>query len=187
MCASHRNGFTQLTAQVAMSRVGIVPGLEVSRLARNNADWYQLLDLCAMSDTLIGDAEPSDRRCRSKLSLHWSQHRAVLYGKRWRHAKLKGLAVAALVGGGTALTTQVLKSLTSWTRPNEEDEFGFPSGHASNSSAMSTLSNRQLNSVNLPPLARKSIQVTNFALASLTADARMDSEEGMKAQTYVPL
>ena len=55
--ASNRSGFTQLTAQVAMSRVGIVLGLEVSRLARNNADWYQLLDLCAMSDTLIGDAD----------------------------------------------------------------------------------------------------------------------------------
>ncbi|MFH1605375.1 MAG: hypothetical protein ABIH03_15885, partial [Pseudomonadota bacterium] len=32
-------------------------GLEVSRLARNNADWYHLLDLCAMTDTLIGDAD----------------------------------------------------------------------------------------------------------------------------------
>src|SRR5690242_8271570 len=40
-----------------MRLVGIVLGLEVSRLARNNADWYQLLDLCAMTDTLIGDAD----------------------------------------------------------------------------------------------------------------------------------
>jgi DNA invertase Pin-like site-specific DNA recombinase len=54
---SQRSGFAQLTAEVALGRVGIVLGLEVSRLARNNADWYRLLDLCAMTDTLIGDAD----------------------------------------------------------------------------------------------------------------------------------
>jgi DNA invertase Pin-like site-specific DNA recombinase len=32
-------------------------GIEVSRLARNNADWYQLLDLCALTDTLIADTD----------------------------------------------------------------------------------------------------------------------------------
>lgn len=35
--------------------MGIVLGLEVSRLARNNADWYRLLELCGVTDTLIGD------------------------------------------------------------------------------------------------------------------------------------
>src|SRR6266540_4651117 len=40
-----RAGFAQLTAEVALGRVGIVLGLEVARLARNNADWYRLLDL----------------------------------------------------------------------------------------------------------------------------------------------
>jgi DNA invertase Pin-like site-specific DNA recombinase len=55
--AAHRSGFTRMTTEVALSRVGIILGLEVSRLARNNADWYQLLDLCAMTDTLIGDAD----------------------------------------------------------------------------------------------------------------------------------
>lgn len=52
-----RSGFAQMTAQVALGRVGIVLGLEVSRLARNNADWYRLLDLCGTTDTLIGDAD----------------------------------------------------------------------------------------------------------------------------------
>lgn len=52
-----RCGFARLIAAVAMRLVGIVLGLEVSRLARNNADWYRLLDLCAMTDTLIGDAD----------------------------------------------------------------------------------------------------------------------------------
>ena len=54
---NHRNGFARMTAEVALGRVGIVLGLEVSRLARNNADWYRLLDLCGMTDTLIGDAD----------------------------------------------------------------------------------------------------------------------------------
>ncbi|MBN2701770.1 MAG: recombinase family protein [Methylothermaceae bacterium] len=52
-----RSGFAHLTTEVALGHVGIVLGLEVSRLARNNADWYRLLDLCAMTDTLIGDAD----------------------------------------------------------------------------------------------------------------------------------
>jgi DNA invertase Pin-like site-specific DNA recombinase len=46
-----------MTAEVALGQSGIVLGLEVSRLARNNADWYRLLDLCGTTDTLIGDAD----------------------------------------------------------------------------------------------------------------------------------
>src|SRR6266511_3138455 len=47
----------RLTAEVALGQVGIVLGLQVSRLARNNAEWYRLLDLCGLADTLIGDAD----------------------------------------------------------------------------------------------------------------------------------
>ena len=52
-----RSGFARLTSDVALARVGIVLGLEVSRLARNNADWYRLLELCGVTDTLIGDTD----------------------------------------------------------------------------------------------------------------------------------
>ena len=52
-----RGGFSHLISQVALGHAGIVLGLEVSRLARNNADWYRLLDLCGVTDTLIGDAD----------------------------------------------------------------------------------------------------------------------------------
>jgi DNA invertase Pin-like site-specific DNA recombinase len=52
-----RSGFARLIAEVALGRVGLVLGLEVSRLARNNADWYRLIDLCGLSNTLIGDAD----------------------------------------------------------------------------------------------------------------------------------
>lgn len=54
---ARRGGFARMTAEVALGHVGIILGLEVSRLARNNADWYRLLDLCTMTDTLIGDAD----------------------------------------------------------------------------------------------------------------------------------
>ena len=54
---SARAGFAELAAEVALGHVGIVLALEVSRLARNNADWYRLLDLCGATDTLIGDAD----------------------------------------------------------------------------------------------------------------------------------
>jgi hypothetical protein len=54
---AERTGFTHMTAEVALGHVGILLGLEVSRLARNNADWYRLLDLCGTTDTLIGDAD----------------------------------------------------------------------------------------------------------------------------------
>jgi len=50
-----RSGFTRMISEVALGHVGIILGLEVSRLARNNADWYRLLELCGVTDTLIGD------------------------------------------------------------------------------------------------------------------------------------
>jgi len=52
-----RSGCARLTAEVALARVGLVLGLEVSRLARNNADWHRLIDLAGLTDTLIGDAD----------------------------------------------------------------------------------------------------------------------------------
>ena len=52
-----RAGFAELAAQVGLGQVGIVLALEVSRLARNNADWYRLLDLAGMTETLIADAD----------------------------------------------------------------------------------------------------------------------------------
>jgi DNA invertase Pin-like site-specific DNA recombinase/transposase-like protein len=55
--AAGRSGFAELAAQVGLGQVGIVLALEVSRLARNNSDWYRLLDLAGMSDTLIADAD----------------------------------------------------------------------------------------------------------------------------------
>jgi DNA invertase Pin-like site-specific DNA recombinase len=54
---SQRGGFTMMTSEVALGRVGLILSLEVSRVARNNTDWYRLLDLCSVTDTLIGDED----------------------------------------------------------------------------------------------------------------------------------
>jgi DNA invertase Pin-like site-specific DNA recombinase len=53
--AADREGFQQLVADVSLGKAGIVLSLEVSRLARNSSDWHRLLELCALSDTLIAD------------------------------------------------------------------------------------------------------------------------------------
>ncbi len=52
-----RHGFTQMIQEVALGQVGLILCLEASRLARNNAEWYRLLDLCGVTNTLIGDAD----------------------------------------------------------------------------------------------------------------------------------
>jgi DNA invertase Pin-like site-specific DNA recombinase len=54
---AERAGFAQLTAEVALGRVGLVLGLEVSRLARSNAEWYRLLDLCGLTATVLADED----------------------------------------------------------------------------------------------------------------------------------
>jgi len=78
-----RLGFKELVADVGLGKVGIVLGIEVSRLARNNADWYQLLDLCALTDTLIADADgiyhPGDFNDRLVLGLKGTMSEAELH------------------------------------------------------------------------------------------------------------
>jgi DNA invertase Pin-like site-specific DNA recombinase len=55
--ADQRTGFQQLLAEIGLGRVGLLLSLDASRLARNNRDWYQLLDLCALFGTLLADSE----------------------------------------------------------------------------------------------------------------------------------
>ena len=68
-----RQGFQMLMTEVSLGRVGLVMGLEVSRLARNNADWARLLEICAITDTLILDEEgiydPTDFNDRLLLNM----------------------------------------------------------------------------------------------------------------------
>lgn len=55
--AVDRAGFQTLVAEVGLGHAGIVMGLEVSRLARNSTDWHRLLEICALTDTLILDED----------------------------------------------------------------------------------------------------------------------------------
>jgi len=55
--AEIRGGFQRLLAESSLARVGLVLSFDASRLARNNRDWYQLLELCSIFGTLIADGE----------------------------------------------------------------------------------------------------------------------------------
>ena len=89
--AADREGFQRLVAEVGMGRAGIVLGLEVSRLARNNADWHRLLEICAMTDTLILDEDglydPGEFNDRLLLGLKGTMSEAELHFIR---ARLQG-------------------------------------------------------------------------------------------------
>jgi DNA invertase Pin-like site-specific DNA recombinase len=77
-----RVGFQRLVADVGMGRAGIVLGLEVSRLARNSSDWHRLLEICALTDTLILDEDgiydPSHFNDRLLLGLKKVQTQCTL-------------------------------------------------------------------------------------------------------------
>jgi DNA invertase Pin-like site-specific DNA recombinase len=55
--SQRRRGFEDLVTQTAMGNIGLILGLDVSRISRANRDWYYLLDICSVTQTLIADAE----------------------------------------------------------------------------------------------------------------------------------
>jgi DNA invertase Pin-like site-specific DNA recombinase len=81
--AAWRAGFQRLVTEVGMGYAGIVMGLEVSRLARNNADWHRLLEICALADTLILDEDgvydPTSFNDRLLLGLKGTMSEAELH------------------------------------------------------------------------------------------------------------
>ena len=86
-----REGFQKLVAEVSMSHAGIVLGLEVSRLARSSSDWCRLLEICALTDTLILDEDgvydPNDFNDRLVLGLKGTMSEAELH---YLKARLRG-------------------------------------------------------------------------------------------------
>ncbi len=96
--AAHRSGFQRLVTEVGLGKVGIVLMLEASRLARNNSDWYRLIEICGLTSTLIGDEgavysprEPNDRLLLGvKGTLSEAELftlRTRLYEGRWNKAR----------------------------------------------------------------------------------------------------
>src|SRR5438128_6923625 len=86
--AAERSGFQRLVAEVGLGRVGLVMGLEVSRLARNSSDWHRLLEICALAETLILDEDgiydPSHFNDRLLLGLKGTMSEAELHLLRAR-------------------------------------------------------------------------------------------------------
>src|SRR5437588_6370125 len=89
--AADREGFQRLVTEVSLGRAGIVLGLEVSRLARNNTDGHRLLEICALTDTLILDEDgiydPAHFNDRLLLGLKGTMSEAELHVLR---ARLQG-------------------------------------------------------------------------------------------------
>lgn len=78
-----RLGFTELAAEVGLGHVGLILAIETSRLARSSADWHRLLDLCALTDTLIADGDgvysPQEFNDRLLLGLKGTMSEAELH------------------------------------------------------------------------------------------------------------
>jgi DNA invertase Pin-like site-specific DNA recombinase len=78
-----RPGFQRLLAEVALDRVGLILGLEMSRLARSCKDWHHLLELCGRYRVLLADADgvydPTDHSDRLLLGLHGVMNEAELH------------------------------------------------------------------------------------------------------------
>jgi len=104
-----RLGFQRLVADVGLGQVGLVLGLEVSRLARNSSDWHQLLEICALTRTLILDEEglydPATFNDRLLLGLKGTMSEAELFVLR---ARLQGGILNKARRGALKL------SLTHW-------------------------------------------------------------------------
>jgi len=83
-----RDGFQWLVAEVGLGHVGAVLSLEVSRLARSCSDWYRLLEICALSDTLVIDEEgiydPGAHNDRLLLGFKGTMSEAELH---WLHQR----------------------------------------------------------------------------------------------------
>jgi DNA invertase Pin-like site-specific DNA recombinase len=103
-----RLGFQWLVAEVGLGRVGLVLGLEVSRLARNSSDWHHLLEICALTRTLILDEEglydPATVNDRLLLGLKGAMSEAELFVMR---ARLQGGILSKARRGALKLTLPI--------------------------------------------------------------------------------
>ena len=118
--ASEREGFQRLVAEVGLGQAGIVMGLEVSRLARNCADWHRLLEICALTHTLILDEDglydPGHYNDRLLLGLKGTMSEAELH-----------ILKARLVGGvlNKAQRAELKMPLPVGLVYDEEDRVGL--------------------------------------------------------------
>ena len=109
--AEGRPGFQRLLAEVALDRVGVIFGLEMSRLARSCKDWHQLLELCARFHTLLADADglydPTDYNDRLFFGLTGIMSEAELHILKYRmyQGKLNKARRGELIGPRRSVTS----------------------------------------------------------------------------------
>ena len=112
--AADREGFQHLVAEVSLGRAGIVLGLECSRLARNSADWHQLLELSAMNGTLICDEDglydPREFNDRLLLGMKGQMSEALC---RHRHSASYGNLLVMPTCGRSCLWHRALTAVRS--------------------------------------------------------------------------
>ena len=81
--AEGRSGFQRVLTEVSLNHVGIILGIELSRLARSNKDWHQLIELCAIFETMLADQDglynPTDYNDRLLLGLRGIMNEAELH------------------------------------------------------------------------------------------------------------
>lgn len=115
--AETRPGFAKLVTEVTMGRVGLVLGVEMSRLARTGRDWHQLIELCSLSGALLADPDgvydPSYYNDRLLLGLKGTMSEAELYLIRQR---MQGGKMAKAERGELAIRPPI----GYWRRPSGE-------------------------------------------------------------------
>src|SRR5438552_50824 len=117
-----RDGFEYLIAEVGLGRAGAVLSLEASRLARSSSDWYRLIEICALTDTLVIDEDgvydPGQyndrlllgfRGTMSEAELHWLRCR--LLGGKLEKAQQSTLRFRLPVGLVSDATGRVVRDL----------------------------------------------------------------------------
>jgi DNA invertase Pin-like site-specific DNA recombinase len=107
--STHREGYKNLVAEIGAGQVGIVLALEASRLARSNADWHRLVEICVVTGTLLGDEsaiyDPRNPNDRLLLGVKGTISEAELFTLkqrlhegRWNKARRGELARSLPVG-----------------------------------------------------------------------------------------
>src|SRR5262249_52003361 len=92
--ADARSGFHRILAEVTMEHVGLILGIEMSRIARNNRDWHNLLEMCAVVGTILADEDgvydPNDPSDRLLLGLNglMSEYEAIIMRNRLERGRL---------------------------------------------------------------------------------------------------
>lgn len=118
--AEQRSGFQRLVAEVGLNHVGLVLGIEMSGLARSNRDWYRLLDMCALSHTLIADNDglydPRQYNDRLLLGLKGTMSEAELHilrqrldAGRWAKARRGELSIKLPMGSVYRPSGEIIK------------------------------------------------------------------------------